>query len=255
MRASDLLLQLRTSGAVVTLTRDGRVQIEAPAGLLDDALRSAIRDQRDTLVHLLRKTHTIEGRGRKLASLASFASGVPALCPDKRTQKTQNTHRDTPVPAADVSSPAGPPLNRSGGMPLRDWQDGVQRLADMPPPRGFSHRRWNHGVDWAQRLSGSAASLATDLGWSLEALFGLHPRAPSARYDAMGLAFLLRPGDCLLAITATEAMIGCKRGAKQRFTLGRMSRESVPAWQLSGVPPAGSSGQLDATSALITDAA
>ena len=106
MGASDLLLLLRTSGATVTLNSEGRVQIEAPAGLLDEALRCAIRDQRDHLADLLGNTHAGEERGHRPASLASLASGLHATGHDDRTQKSQITRRGTPVPAADICSAA-----------------------------------------------------------------------------------------------------------------------------------------------------
>jgi len=47
---------------------------------------------------------------------------------------------------------------------------------------------------------------ALRLGWSGKELFGLHPVAPLARCDAMGLVWLLC-GRRLTAITATEAVL------------------------------------------------
>ncbi len=255
MGVSDLLLLLRTSGATVTLNSEGRVQIEAPAGLLDEALRCAIRDQRDHLADLLRNTHASEERGRRHASLASFASGLDARCHDNRTQKSQITHRDTPVLGADVCSSAKPLRPSSAGMVLSSWHDGVQRLMTMPPLPGFTYRRWERGVLWAQCLAESAASSAADLGWRAEALFGLHPAAPSARYDAMGLAFLIRPGDRIVSLTSTEAIVRGRMGAEQRFTPCRMSQESVPAWRLPSMLPVNRSAEQDVGRALITDAA
>ena len=255
MSASDLLLLLRTSGATVTLNSEGRVQIEAPAGLLDEALRCAIRDQRDHLADLLRNTHAGEERGHRPASLASLASGLDAPGQVDRTQKSQITRRRTPVLAADVSSAASPLLPLREGTVLSSWHDGVHRLMTTPPLLGFTYRRWECGVFWAQRLVESAAPLAADLGWRAEALFGLHPTAPSARYDAMGLAFLLRPGDCIVSLTSTEAVVRGRMGAEQRFTPGRMSQESVPAWRLPSMLPVNRPAEQDAGRALITRAA
>jgi hypothetical protein len=124
-----------------------------------------------------------------------------------------------------------------------------------PPLLGFTYRRWECGVFWAQRLVESAAPLAAGLGWRAEALFGLHPTAPSARYDAMGLAFLLRSGECIVSLTSTEAVIRGRMGAEQRFTPCRMSQESVPAWRLVSRLPVNRSTEQDPGRALIADAA
>ena len=234
MSASDLLLLLRTSGATVTLNSEGRVQIEAPAGLLDEALRCAIRDQRDHLADLLRTTHAGEERAHRLASLASLASGLDAPGQVDRTQMTQNTRRGTPVLAADVCSAAGPDLPPLGDLALSSWHDGVRRLMTMPPLPGFTYRRWECGVFWAQRLVESAAPLAADLGWRAEALFGLHPTAPSARYDGMGLAFLLRAADRSITLEDKCAAILHARGARTRVWRRELDcRQSVAAWRLN----------------------
>jgi hypothetical protein len=47
---------------------------------------------------------------------------------------------------------------------------------------------------------------AERLGWIAEELFGLHPTAPMARYDRMGLLWLLK-GERVVALTATEARL------------------------------------------------
>jgi hypothetical protein len=47
---------------------------------------------------------------------------------------------------------------------------------------------------------------AERLGWTAEALFGLHPAAPLARYDRMGLIWILK-GEHVVALIATEARL------------------------------------------------
>ena len=47
---------------------------------------------------------------------------------------------------------------------------------------------------------------AERLGWTAEALFGLHPAAPLARYDRMGLIWMPK-GECVVALTATGARL------------------------------------------------
>jgi hypothetical protein len=59
-------------------------------------------------------------------------------------------------------------------------------------------------------------SQAADLGWIANDLFGLHPIAPLARYDAMGLLWLLH-GRPVVSLTATEATIQSSSGATLSF--------------------------------------
>jgi hypothetical protein len=47
---------------------------------------------------------------------------------------------------------------------------------------------------------------AHDLGWTAPDLFGLHPSAPLARYDCIGLVWMLRRR-YVMALTETSAAI------------------------------------------------
>jgi hypothetical protein len=48
---------------------------------------------------------------------------------------------------------------------------------------------------------------ALELGWTGEDLFGLDPVAPMARYDAIGLVWLLRGREHVSELTATHARL------------------------------------------------
>jgi hypothetical protein len=100
----------------------------------------------------------------------------------------------------------------------------------MPIPTGFTRERWEIGVAWAWRLARDHGPEALALGWTAQELFGLHPAAPSCRYDGMGLAFLLRPADEVVEVTAHGARVRRATGAEHRFRLGMQARESTPAW-------------------------
>jgi hypothetical protein len=56
-------------------------------------------------------------------------------------------------------------------------------------------------TSWAVKLN--------SLAWGAEELFGLHELAPMARYDQMGLIWLLK-GEHVVALTATGR--GCQAG-------------------------------------------
>ena len=67
-------------------------------------------------------------------------------------------------------------------------------------------RRWLRACDDASLFLRDWGERAVDLGWENEDLFGLHPIAPLARYDAMGIIWLLR-GRRVVAITEGDAVL------------------------------------------------
>jgi hypothetical protein len=73
-------------------------------------------------------------------------------------------------------------------------------------PEQVELRRWQQAVDDGWRFLSSWGEQAAALGWSDHDLFALHPVAPEARYDTMGLVWLLR-GRPVVALTASTAAI------------------------------------------------
>jgi hypothetical protein len=57
---------------------------------------------------------------------------------------------------------------------------------------------------------------AAALGWAADDLFDLHPTAPLARYDRMGLVWLLL-GQTVVALTQDTATISTRSGARVTF--------------------------------------
>ena len=111
-----------------------------------------------------------------------------------------------------------------------DWRTGLTRLPQMEPPTGFTDARWAVGVVSALLLARRFGGVALELGWVTEDLFGLHPVAPAARYDAMGLAFLLHPGDQIVSLTAQHATIQRRSGAVHRAARLLHPVERIAAW-------------------------
>jgi hypothetical protein len=71
---------------------------------------------------------------------------------------------------------------------------------------------------------------AIRLGWTGLDLFGVHPDAPAARYDAMGLVPLLR-GDAVVSMTSISAGIAPRSGGRLTY-LRRPRVGSVLPWEL-----------------------
>ena len=95
---------------------------------------------------------------------------------------------------------------------------------------------WQQLIVDAERFLDDWAAQAAALGWPTWELFGCCRRAPWGRIQGMGLVLLLR-GDEIAALTATEAVIRSRTGARQ--TYGRRPHDPLhPAerclvWELS----------------------
>jgi hypothetical protein len=84
-----------------------------------------------------------------------------------------------------------------------EWIEGFARLNVTRRPKGFSQAQWERVLDDGGRfLDGGWAEKAADVGWSAKDAFGVHPLAPNARYDAMGLVPLMRGGE-IIDLTAS----------------------------------------------------
>jgi len=66
--------------------------------------------------------------------------------------------------------------------------------------------RWHQFVNDSGIFLDHWGREAERLGWRAEELFGLHPDAPTARYDRMGLLWILK-GQRVVALTASKAKL------------------------------------------------
>jgi hypothetical protein len=85
------------------------------------------------------------------------------------------------------------------------------------PFTGIDPARWLVMVETARAFADQWEGKALALGWSRLELYGLHSLAPLARCEAMGLAFMLAPGDRVAAMTAQHAAIQKASGAALTF--------------------------------------
>jgi hypothetical protein len=115
------------------------------------------------------------------------------------------------------------------GVP-RAWAEGFARLDLASPASGFSDERWRRMIDDGGRFLDQWAHRAAALGWSPLDVFGVHPVAPSARYDAMGLVPLIGGGD-IVTITETSATIRGRSG-RELVYLRRRTADAVTLWEL-----------------------
>ena len=143
---------------------------------------------------------------------------VPKECPTGTVDRQAGTSgtagtvgtRGTVGTAAAVQMDVADPMERAavvehdGSIP-RIFADEFARLQQWCPS-GVPEPRWrqfiNDGGAFLDRRSGEALAL----GWKSSDLFGLDPVAPMARYDRMGLLWLLK-GRAVSALNAAEATI------------------------------------------------
>ena len=73
-------------------------------------------------------------------------------------------------------------------------------------PERIGDHRWRQAAEDGRAFLARWGDQAQALGWTADDLFGLHPVAPLARYDVMGLAWLIR-GRAVVALTENSAVI------------------------------------------------
>jgi hypothetical protein len=89
-----------------------------------------------------------------------------------------------------------------GGVPIIYASAFAHLQAHAAP--GVPIERWDQFINDAGIFLDLWGHEAERLGWRAEELFGLHPEVPMARYDQMGLIWMLK-GEYVVALTATGA--------------------------------------------------
>jgi len=124
-------------------------------------------------------------------------------------------------------------VEEGAGVP-REWAEGFARLDVSRRPDGFSQRQWEQIVsDGGRFLDHGWAERAVAIGWSAVDVFGVHPLAPSARYDGMGLVPLISGGQ-VVDIKPDRATIMTPSEETLVYYLRRESRIAIPLWDLPG---------------------
>lgn len=106
----------------------------------------------------------------------------------------------------------------------------IDRLRAMAPPESFGAERWRQLLVDADLFFQQWADRPELLDWSDIDLLGVHPRAPAARYDAMGLLLLLN-GGTVIELHTDSATIRSRGGSLLVYRKKRHSL-AMPPWQL-----------------------
>jgi hypothetical protein len=113
------------------------------------------------------------------------------------------------------------------GIP-RAWAEGFARLDRQQPLAGYSDSQWRQIIDDSGRFLDSWGPKAAGLVWTVADVFGLDPRSPRNRYDAMGLVFLIGGGQ----ITALDERSATIQRKHSKLTYTRCLRAGVCLWEL-----------------------
>jgi hypothetical protein len=117
------------------------------------------------------------------------------------------------VPFAFRSSYKRLPRCRTNFDCPSEWKEIWEELKRSEPPSWASAGRWSELVADAETFLVTWGKTADRLGWTALDLFGVHPTAPTARFDVMGLIPILR-GRSVCVLTEKTATVECKSGAK-----------------------------------------
>jgi hypothetical protein len=113
----------------------------------------------------------------------------------------------------------------------------LDRIAKAPPRWDVPPDRWDEIVENVHRLAAVWDAQARRLGWRELDLYGLHPAAPKARYDARGLFVTVSPTDRIIAIADAAATIEKVNGSIVRYYRLTHDTDAVLAWDVSERKP------------------
>ncbi len=115
----------------------------------------------------------------------------------------------------------------SGRNVPKEWAEALAALGSLVrPAEGFTPNQWHRIVNDAARFVENWSAHAVKQGWGILDVFGVHPLAPAARYDAMGLVLLIRGGE-VIALDERRATIRMPSGAELTY-LKRPRKERRP---------------------------
>jgi hypothetical protein len=92
------------------------------------------------------------------------------------------------------------------GSVLAEWHAILAGLKRRGPAGWFSHEQWRGILFDAENFLTRWGSAAHLLGWTAIDLFGVHPVAPAARFDVMGLIPILNGAEVLALTSQTATM-------------------------------------------------
>lgn len=103
-----------------------------------------------------------------------------------------------------------------GDLYPAQWYAILEGLKAREPVEWLSAERWQLLISDAEKFLPRWGSAAHSLGWSALDLFGVHPLAPAARFDVMGLLPMLH-GAAILTLTDSAATLRQRSGSTSTY--------------------------------------
>jgi hypothetical protein len=147
-----------------------------------------------------------------------------------RSEEGECDRRDVTASAADPATDRAA-AGGDGRVVPAEWARHISLLKTGEPRLGMSPLHWSQFVRDARRFLAEWGAEAARLGWSAEDIFGVHPLAPEARYDVMGIVPLIR-GSEVVAITERRATIRTPGGGHMTYYRHRPNSGAVAVWEL-----------------------
>ena len=200
--AVDALAAVRAAGGDVRLVGPYRLKLIAPTALPDNLIEQ-VRAAKPDLLKLLQN----------------------------KTDETLGTRTNWGEPEEERAA-----IVEFDGGARRPWAEALARLDPANPPADVPLPRWQQFIDdCGCFLDRGWANRAEAWGWGPLELFGCDRERPLARYDHMGLLWILQ-GRRLVALTAT-ATIDTLTGSLQTYRPYRRVPidfdRTVVAWELA----------------------
>ncbi|UPJ63520.1 hypothetical protein [Bradyrhizobium sp. 191] len=131
---------------------------------------------------------------------------------DRKTEQFKSLAQSVPtVPTATTRFEEGRAGEIGEGAPAK-WHAILAELKRRDPVEWLPADRWQGILSDAESFLSGWGSAAHSLGWTALDLFGVHPIAPAARFDAMGL-ILIQNGGPILTLTASTTTMRRASGA------------------------------------------
>lgn len=131
---------------------------------------------------------------------------------DRKSERLQLVEAHVPsVPTATTHFRQGPDEPAAVAAPS-EWHAILIGLKRRECPDWITADRWQHVLSDAENFLTRWGSAAHLLGWTALDLFGVHPLAPAARFDVMGLLLLTQGGE-VAALTAETAAVRRRAGS------------------------------------------
>jgi hypothetical protein len=179
------------------------------SAILARAFETTHRNDGDTgytgyrMAKALRATPNLPGavvttRNKQAVTLVTAASSADAVTTvttaslpvgDKVGNAIPSTEQVHPRPVTNVTTVTSD-IGSVGKQAL-------EQLRSMAPLESFGAEAWRQLLLDAETFFQRWSAPAKLLGWSDEDLLGVHPCAPAARFDAMGLLLLIRGGEVI----------------------------------------------------------